>query len=209
MALLLNHPEVVKKAQAEIDASVGNSRLIGSEDVLRLRYLQCIVSEALRLYPAAPMLVPHEPIADCTTGGYHVPSGTMLLVNMYAIQRDPAVWPDPTAFKPERFENGKPERSFMIPFWMGRWSCPGETLAVRTVGLVLGMLIQCFDWDTIGGSKVDMTEAAGITLPRVVPLEAMCKPRQAMGHVLEKLAFSYQVSMFVMNGRKLDSTLNR
>jgi cytochrome P450 len=54
MSLLLSHPDVLKKAEAEIDASVGHSRLLGADDVPRLGYLQCIVSETLRLYPVVP-----------------------------------------------------------------------------------------------------------------------------------------------------------
>ncbi|CAL4936089.1 unnamed protein product [Urochloa decumbens] len=188
MSLLLNHPEVLKKAQAEIDASVGSSRLMGADDVPRLGYLQRIVTETLRLYPVLPTLIPHESTADCTVGGHHVPAGTMLLVNVYAIHRDPAVWEDPAAFRPERFEDGEAEGRLLMPFGMGRRKCPGETLALRTVGLVLGTLIQCFDWDKVGGAdEVDMAEGVGITLPRAVPLEAMCRPRQAMLDVLLKL----------------------
>ena len=188
MALLLNHPEKLKKAQAEIDAAVGTWSLITPDDVPRLGYLQSIINETLRLYPAAPLLLPHESSADCKVGGYDVPRGTMLLVNVYAIHRDPAVWEDPTEFRPERFEDGKTEGRLLMPFGMGRRKCPGETLALRTVGLVLGTLIQCFDWDTVDGAEVvDMTESGGLTIPMAVPLEAMCRPRAAMHHVLEEL----------------------
>ncbi|OEL20514.1 Isoflavone 2'-hydroxylase [Dichanthelium oligosanthes] len=192
MSLLLNHPEVLKRAQAEIDASVGTSRLLSAADVPGLGYLQCVVTEALRLYPAVPLLVPHESAADCAVGGHHVPRGTMLLVNAYAIHRDPAAWADPAAFRPERFEAGgaagATEAALMIPFGMGRRKCPGESLALRTLGLVLGTLIHCFDWDTVGGAEVDMAEGAGgLMLPRAAPLEAMCRPRRAMLGVLQKL----------------------
>ncbi|CAN6297698.1 unnamed protein product [Urochloa humidicola] len=189
MSLLLNHPETMKKAQAEIDACVGTSRLLGADDVPRLAYLQCIISETLRLYPVVPTLIPHESTADCAVGGHHVPAGTMLLVNVYAIHRDPATWPDPAAFRPERFEGGGGgDGMFVMPFGMGRRKCPGETLALRTLGLVLGTLLQCFDWEAVGGAAgVDMAEGVGITLPRAVPLEAMCKPRQDMLPVLQEL----------------------
>ncbi|XP_039828467.1 cytochrome P450 81Q32-like [Panicum virgatum] len=187
MALLLNHPEKLKKAQAEIDAAVGTWSLITPDDVPRLGYLQSIINETLRLYPAAPLLLPHESSADCKVGGYDVPRGTMLLVNVYAIHRDPAAWEDPAEFRPERFEDGEAEGRLLMPFGMGRRKCPGETLALRTVGLVLGTLIQCFDWDRVDGAVVDMTESSGLTIPMAVPLEAMCRPRAAMRHVLEEL----------------------
>ncbi|CAL4927458.1 unnamed protein product [Urochloa decumbens] len=188
MSLLLNHPNVLKKAQAEMDAAVGTSRLVSPDDVPRLGYLQCILDETLRLYPAVPLLVPHESTADCTVGGHYVPSGTLLIVNAYTIHRDPAVWTDPAAFRPERFQDGSAEGRLLLPFGMGRRRCPGDTLSLRTLGLVLGTLIQCFDWETVGGAdEVDMAEGVGITLPRAVPLEAMCRPRQAMLDVLQKL----------------------
>nr|BAD27507.1 P450 [Lolium rigidum] len=187
MSLLLNHPAALKKAQAEIDASVGTSRLVSVDDVLSLAYLQCIVSETLRLYPAAPLLLPHESSADCKVGGYNVPADTMLIVNAYAIHRDPAAWEHPLEFRPERFEDGKAEGLFMIPFGMGRRRCPGETLALRTIGMVLATLVQCFDWEPVDGVKVDMTEGGGFTIPKAVPLEAVCRPRTVMRDVLQNL----------------------
>jgi cytochrome P450 len=187
MSLLLNHPEALKKAEAEIEAAVGTSRLITMDDVPGLGYLQCVISETLRLYPVAPLLLPHESAADCTVGGYDVPRGTLLFVNAYAIHRDPAVWEEPAEFRPERFGDGRAEGRLMLPFGMGRRRCPGETLALRTVGLVLATLIQCFHWDRIDGAEIDMTESGGLTMPRAVPLEATCKPRQDMRHVLQHL----------------------
>ncbi|XP_006650627.1 cytochrome P450 81Q32-like [Oryza brachyantha] len=187
MSLLLNHPETLKKAQVEIDTYVGNSRLISVDDMPHLIYLQCIISETLRLYPAAPLLLPHESSMDCKISGYHISSGTILLVNVVAIHRDPIVWEEPSKFKPERFEDGKYDGLLMIPFGMGRRKCPGETLALQIIGLVLGTLIQCFDWDRLDDAEVDMTQGSGLTNPKAVPLEAICKPREAMRDVLQKL----------------------
>ncbi|KAF8643176.1 hypothetical protein HU200_066943 [Digitaria exilis] len=189
MALLPNHPEVLKKAQTEIDVAVGTSRLISPDDLPRLGYLQCIINETLRLYPAAPLLMPHESSAHCMVGGYDVLRGTMVLVNAYAIHRDPDVWEHPAEFKPERFEGGDADadgRRLLIPFVMGRRKCPGEALALRTVGMVLGTLVQCFDWDRVDGVEVDMADRGGLTIARAVPLEAMCKPRESMRDVLRE-----------------------
>ncbi|KAK2976100.1 hypothetical protein RJ640_009532 [Escallonia rubra] len=107
LSLLLNHPKVLEKARAELDSYVGQDRLVDEPDLPELHYLQSIVNETLRLFPAAPLLVPHESSDDSTVGGFDVPRGTMLLVNAWAMHRDPAVWDDPTTFKPERFEGGE------------------------------------------------------------------------------------------------------
>uniref|UniRef100_A0ACD5X7E0 Uncharacterized protein n=1 Tax=Avena sativa TaxID=4498 RepID=A0ACD5X7E0_AVESA len=185
MSLLLNHPAVLEKAQAEIDALIGTSRLVSADDVTRLAYLQCIVSETLRLYPAAPTLLPHLSSADSNVGGYNVPRDTMLIVNAYAIHRDPVAWEDPLEFRPERFVDGKADGLFMIPFGMGRRRCPGKTLALRMIGMALATLVQCFDWERVDGMEVDMTEGGGLTIAKVVPLEAVCRPRVVMRDVLQ------------------------
>jgi isoflavone 2'-hydroxylase len=134
--------------------------------------------------PCGPLLVPHMSSDDCTVGGYDVPRNTMLLVNAWAIHRDPKVWDDATSFKPERFECGEADAHKLIPFGLGRRACPGAGLAQRTVGLALGSLIQCFEWERVGEEEVDMAEGNGITMPKAVALEAMCKARPIMNKVL-------------------------
>jgi len=71
-----------------------------------------------------------------------------------------------------------------MPFGHGRRSCPGEGLALRVVGLALGSLLQCFEWQKIGDKMVDMTEEPRFTVPKAKPLEAICRPRPSMlGHI--------------------------
>ena len=188
MALLLNNPDKLKKAQAEIDERIGNKRLLQESDLPNLPYLQCVITETLRLYPAGPLLVPHESSEECVVGGYDVPRGTMLLVNAYSIHRDPNAWAEPEKFVPERFEEAKgEEHKLMLPFGMGRRRCPGEGLARRAVGLELGTLIQCFEWERPGEEMVDMSEGSGLTLPKALPLEALYRPRENMIGVLAVL----------------------
>ncbi|KAF5961919.1 cytochrome P450 81D11-like [Camellia sinensis] len=177
MSLLVNHPEVLKKARAEIDTHVGQDRLIDEHDLSKLHYLQAIISETFRLFPTAPFLVPHVSSGDCIIGGFNVPCGTLLLVNAWAIHRGPKVWDDPTSFKPERFEGGEVKGHKLMPFGMGRRACPGSGLAQRVVGLALGSLIQCFEWKRVTKEAVDLTEGKGLTMPKAELLEVMCKAR--------------------------------
>ncbi|KAL2348351.1 hypothetical protein Fmac_002351 [Flemingia macrophylla] len=183
MSNLLNHPEVLEKARIELDAEVGQERLIEEADVTKLTYLQNIISETLRLHPPLPMLLPHFSSQDCTLGGYDVPRNTMIMVNAWAIHRDPELWADPTSFRPERFENGPVDAHKLIPFGLGRRSCPGAAMAQRTLGLTLGSLIQCFEWKRIGKEEVDLTDGQGTVVRKAIPLEAQCKARPIINKI--------------------------
>ena len=184
---LLNNPRVLKKARAELDDQVGQQQLMDEPDLSKLPYLQNIISETLRLFPAAPLLVPHFSSDDCTIGGYDVPRDTNLLVNAWAIHRDPKLWDDAESFKPERFKTEEGEVNMkLMPFGLGRRACPGAGLAQRVVGLTLGCLIQCFEWERVSKEEVDMTEGKGVTMPKAVPLEALCKPRPIMTSILSE-----------------------
>ncbi|PWA93478.1 cytochrome P450-like protein [Artemisia annua] len=185
-SLLLNYPEVLHKAQSEIDKHVGNDRFLKESDIEHLPYLRCIVKETLRLYPTAPLLVPHESSKDCKVGEYHVPKETMLMVNVWAIQNDPNIWAEPTKFNPERFRGTVDERDGfkLMPFGYGRRSCPGKHMAVHVITLALGSLIHCFEWERISEEMVNLTEQTGLALLKAQPLMAKCSPRCTMEKLL-------------------------
>lgn len=184
MSALLNHPEKLQKARAELDSVVGDDRLVDESDLSKLPYIHNIISETMRLFPATPLLVPHESSQDCEIHGYDVPKGTILLVNAWAVHRDPKIWDDPTSFKPERFEDGQVGTPKLIPFGMGRRSCPGSGLALKVIGLALGSLIQCFEWRRLDEELVDLSEGKGISMPKRIPLEARCRARDVLHKVL-------------------------
>uniref|UniRef100_A0A0C9S7A2 TSA: Wollemia nobilis Ref_Wollemi_Transcript_9408_1861 transcribed RNA sequence n=1 Tax=Wollemia nobilis TaxID=56998 RepID=A0A0C9S7A2_9CONI len=188
MASLLNRPDICRKAQEEVDVIVGRDRVVELSDLPKLSYLEAIIKETLRLYPAGPLLLPHMSTEHCTVGGFEIPVGTRLLVNVWAIQRDPGAWERPLEFEPERFlENrhlypvdAKGVEDFkFIPFGCGRRACLGIWLAMSALQLTVGRLLQSFDWSVPdeNGDGVDMTEGLAITLGRAVPLKAIVKPR--------------------------------
>ncbi|KAI3412223.1 uncharacterized protein J3R85_017595 [Psidium guajava] len=178
LAELINHPEVLEKARREIDTVVGNARLVQESDIPDLPYLQAIVKETLRLHPTGPLIL-RESSEACTVAGYEIPAKTRLLVNVWAIGRDPKHWEDPLEFRPERFlrENKarmdvRGQHFQLLPFGSGRRGCPGTSLALQVVQTSLARMVQCFEWQVTG--KLDMEEGPGITLPRARPL--VCVP---------------------------------
>ncbi|KAF2306162.1 hypothetical protein GH714_014669 [Hevea brasiliensis] len=135
LSLLLNNRRVLKKAQQELDTLVGRERQVKESDMKDLVYLQAIIKESFRLYPAAPLSVPHESIEDCSVGGYHIPAGTRLIVNVSKIHRDSRMWLNPSEFIPERFltthkdVDVKGQNFELLPFGSGRRMCPGVSFA--------------------------------------------------------------------------------
>ncbi|XP_051141281.1 cytochrome P450 CYP82D47-like [Andrographis paniculata] len=183
LSLLLNNRDVLKKAQEELDNKVGREKLVVESDIKNLDYLQAIAKEAFRLYPAAPFGGPREFSEDCVVGGYHIPKGTWLIVNIWKLQRDPTVWSDPTEFNPERFltkhkDIGMKGTDFeLIPFSAGRRICPAADFGIQMVHLGLARFLQAFDFWTPSDELVDMTESAGITNAKATPLNVVIKPR--------------------------------
>ncbi|OMO70651.1 Cytochrome P450 [Corchorus olitorius] len=185
LTLLLNNPRTLVKAREEIDMVVGTSRLMDDTDIDKLPYLRGIINETFRMCPIAPFLIPHESSEECTVGGFRIPCGTMLLVNIWSMHHDPAIWEEPTEFKPERFLG--PKTGLILPFGAGRRKCPGERMAIRSISLVLGSLIQCFEWERIGEEMVDMSEGKGLTMPKAKPLVAKYRPRSTMMNLLSQI----------------------
>ncbi|XP_047310004.1 xanthotoxin 5-hydroxylase CYP82C4-like [Impatiens glandulifera] len=182
-SLLLNNRHSLKFVQEELDRVVGKERWVQESDIENLTYLQAITKETLRLYPPGPLSGPRQALEDCHVGGYFIPKGTRLIVNIWKIQRDPEVWLDPEAFRPERFlerEFGyKGQQHEYMPFSSGRRMCPAVGFGLQVVHLTLARLVQGFDMKGPGQDQqlVDMTEGVGLALPKVHPLEVVLTPR--------------------------------
>ncbi|XP_060186303.1 cytochrome P450 71AU50-like [Lycium barbarum] len=177
---LLRHPNVMKKLQNELEQVVGKNRMVEESDLESLEYLDMVIKESSRLHPVAPLLLPHESIEDCTVDGFHLPKGSRILINVWAIGRDPDTWVEPEMFKPERFQGSNIDlrgRHFqLLPFGSGRRSCPGLQLGLTVVRLVVAQLVHCFDWELPNGmnpNDIDMTEKFGLVTARAQHLMAI------------------------------------
>lgn len=171
---IMRNPGVLKRLQGELDEVVGKNRMVDESDMPKLDYLERVVKETLRLHPAGPIMVPHESFEDVIVDGYFVPKGARVLINVWAIGRDPDAWSaDAEEFRPERFEGLKVDyrgRNFeFLPFGSGRRSCPGINMGVAMVKFCVAQLVHCFDWEMPKGmspNDIDMSEEFGLSTPR-------------------------------------------
>jgi cytochrome P450 len=137
-----HHPDMQNKVRAEVIAL--GDRELSPDDVPALGYTVAVLHEALRLCPPAAV-TGRMAMCDLDVHGYRVEAGTMLVVGIYALHRDPALWDHPLVFDPDRFSaqnsNGR-DRWQYLPFGAGPRSCIGDHFAMLEATLALATTIQ-------------------------------------------------------------------
>ncbi|XP_077229984.1 flavonoid 3'-monooxygenase CYP75B137-like isoform X2 [Tasmannia lanceolata] len=180
MGELLKHPHIMRKVQDELEQVVGKNNVVEESHLPDLHYLDAVLKETHRLHPAIPFLVPRSPCETCNVGGYRVPKGCKIIINAWAIQRDPKTWKDALEFKPDRFLTEEFKKCDIrgtdhrfIPFGSGRRMCIGLPLAERMYPYVLASLIHSFDWRWPEGTNYELEDRFGIVSKQAVPLVAI------------------------------------
>jgi cytochrome P450 len=143
--LIARHPEVAAKLEAEVDAVLG-ARPATVEDVPRLKYVERVVQEAMRLYPPA-WIVDRIALEDLQLGGFDIKKGTDVWISPWILHRDPRFWERPDEFDPDRWENDLQKRlpKFVyFPFGGGPRVCIGNAFAMMEVVLVVSTLARKF-----------------------------------------------------------------
>ncbi|KAK8300160.1 hypothetical protein V6Z12_D05G369300 [Gossypium hirsutum] len=186
MSEMIKNPRVMTKAQAEVRQVFEGKGNVNETGVHQLKYLKCVIKETLRLHPVVPLLIPRESSKNCVVNGFEIPAKTRVIVNAWAIGRDPNHWVEPEKFEPERFVNSSVDfmgTNFeLIPFGAGRRICPGILFALPNVELPLAQLLFHFDWKFPGGMKqedMDMTEKFGVSMKRENDLVLVPSPYHA------------------------------
>ncbi|KAJ0974855.1 hypothetical protein J5N97_016820 [Dioscorea zingiberensis] len=181
---LIKNPRVMKKAQDEVRGVVGNKGKVEESDLQQLQYLKLVINETLRLHPPGPLLAPRECREECNVQGYKIPVGTMVIVNAWAIMRDPKLWENPDDFIPERFDgvamNYRGQHFQFIPFGAGRRMCPGMQLGIAIVEITIANVLYHFNWELPAGTDMDMTESMPLALRKKSPLILKATPRMAL-----------------------------
>ncbi|KAL0431923.1 UNVERIFIED_CONTAM: 4-hydroxyphenylacetaldehyde oxime monooxygenase [Sesamum radiatum] len=177
MSELIRNPQTMQKAQAEIRTKLGVKTTLEPDDLGKLTFLKMIVKETLRLHPPVPLLLPRETRRMCQIHAenntvYNISPQTRVLINAWAIGRDPNTWNKPNEFLPERFEGNevdfRGQHFEFVPFGGGRRMCPGISNSIATIELTLANLLYWFDWEVAEGMKVEeigsLEEEGGVTM---------------------------------------------
>lgn len=144
---MAEHPEAQARARAEVDALLGpgaQGRAPGPEDLAALPWLQATLKEAMRLVPPIPALMTRRTTAEITLGGWVLPAGTLLYLTPWVLHHDPRWFPEPAAYRPERFmpDAPPPPKGAYLPFGWGPRVCIGQHFAQQEMALVAAMLLQ-------------------------------------------------------------------
>jgi cytochrome P450 len=145
---MLMHPDVQRKVQQEIDDVIGKDRLPSMDDRSRMPYTDATIQESMRVGSLVKINPPHSCLEDATFKSYTFPKGTTIYANIWAIHHDETLFPDPHSFRPERFVNAEGKfvkHEAVIPFAIGKRSCPGEALARMEVFLYFTSILQKFN----------------------------------------------------------------
>ncbi|KAL4378141.1 hypothetical protein GQ457_02G028210 [Hibiscus cannabinus] len=190
MANLVKYSHVRDKLFLEIKGVVGDGEEIEEDDLQKMPYLKAVILEGLRRHPPAHFLFPHCVKEDTVLGEYLVPKNGTIDFMVAEMGRDPKVWEDPMAFKPERFlksEDGGGGEVFditgsrevkMMPFGVGRRFCPGVSLALLHLEYFVANLIWKFEWKAMDGDEISLEEKLEFTVVMKNPLMAHVSPRK-------------------------------
>ncbi|KAK7040215.1 hypothetical protein VNI00_010021 [Paramarasmius palmivorus] len=203
--LLVESPEVQRKAYEEVDRVVGTQRAPVLDDYKHLPYVDAIIKEVQRLRPVVPLGLPHEASATEEYLGYAIPKNTTIFANVYGINHDPEYFDDPESFRPERYlltEHGtKPgvdDRSFRadIGFGFGRRACPGINLAKNSVALVVMNLIWAFEFKPLLNPKTGNEVAVALSEYEegliFTPKSFQCRISPRNKHVVDTIGLQYR-----------------
>ncbi|TFK25339.1 cytochrome P450 [Coprinopsis marcescibilis] len=184
---LTKHPEIMRKAQKELDSVVQAGNLPSFDDEPSLPYITAIVKETLRWRDVVPLAIPHMLSVDDEYRGYHLPAGSIIIPNAWAMLHDEKVYPEPFRFNPDRFmKDGKLDfKTQRDPnhacFGFGRRICPARYMAFSAVWLAIASILYVFELEKVkdeDGNDIEPLEEYFSKLVILVkPFQYTIKPR--------------------------------
>ncbi|XP_008933839.1 PREDICTED: cytochrome P450 3A9-like [Merops nubicus] len=166
---LATHPDVQQRLQDEIDANLPNKATPTYSTITQMEYLDMVVSESLRLFPAGGRI---ERVCKKTVeiNGVTIPKGTVVVIPAYVLHRDPGYWPEPEEFRPERFSKENKEAIdpyTFLPFGAGPRNCIGMRFALLIVKVAVVVLLQNFSFRTCRDTPIPLVlDTKGFMQPK-------------------------------------------
>ncbi|XP_071979410.1 cytochrome P450 3A24-like [Engystomops pustulosus] len=178
---LATHPDVQTKLQEEIDTFLPNKAPPTYEALVQMEYLEMVLHETLRLYPAAGRI---ERVCKATTeiNGVTIPKGVVTVIPAYVLHRDPEIWSDPEEFRPERFskENRESQDPYcFLPFGAGPRNCIGMRFAMINMKSAITLLLQNFSFRTCKETPIPLEIDTRGFLKTTKPVILNLVPREA------------------------------
>ncbi|XP_006778968.2 PREDICTED: cytochrome P450 2U1 [Myotis davidii] len=162
------NPDIQEKVHEEIERVIGADRVPSLTDKAQMPYTEATIMEVQRLTMVVPLSIPHMTSEKTVLQGYTIPKGTVIIPNLWAVHRDPAIWEKPDDFNPNRFLDDQGQlikRETFIPFGIGKRVCMGEQLAKMELFLTFVSLMQSFTFALPKDSqKPLLTGKYGLTL---------------------------------------------
>ncbi|XP_042336763.1 cytochrome P450 3A24-like [Sceloporus undulatus] len=180
---LATHPDVQQRLQEEIDEALPNQATPVYDTLLKMEYLDMVVSETLRLYPLGGRI---ERVSKNTVeiNGVTIPKGTVTMIPAFVLQRDPEHWPEPEEFRPERFskENRQTLDPYVyLPFGAGPRNCIGMRFALLSLKVAAVVLLQRFSFWTCKETPIPLElDSKGFLQPKK-PIKLKLVPRVVAG----------------------------
>ena len=182
--LILSDPGLQDDLQAELEREIGRDRLPTLQDRARLPLLQATVLEVLRKATVIPLALPHYATEDSTVAGFHISKGTIVVVNLWAVNHDPKHFHNPEVFNPYRFldEDGQVlvnQQTFSLPFSTGGRRCLGATLAKAELFMFLGCVLQRLNlYLPTDNEALNLEGKFGLTL-KPLSLQSTCSSKKS------------------------------
>ncbi|GKZ48832.1 hypothetical protein AbraIFM66951_001073 [Aspergillus brasiliensis] len=193
---MTQYPEILCKAQEEVDHVCGNDRSPTFDDLEDLPYLNACMNETLRWRPIAPGGIPHMLIQDDMYEGYFLPKGTIVFANTWAIHMDESEYEEPSRFNPDRFQGNKfgckvnrndadDHRRATYAFGAGRRVCPGQRLAENSLMINMAKMAWLFDIKPDSSSPWDVSMSSAfsdgfLVAPKKFPVQFVVRSDHRM-----------------------------
>ncbi len=173
--LLAQHTDIQQQVWAESQQHVGAEGMPGMEEIAQLTLTRQVLDESMRLYPPVWVLT-RQALADDHFNGIDIPAGTDILIPPYLMHRNPAYWPEPEKFDPQRFSPDNIKKQHVgayLPFAIGPRRCIGDSMAIQEMAVHIGRIIQKVHFELLPDQTIELEPLVNLRPKKDIFLQAI------------------------------------